>query len=117
MSNEHRSIHLRGHALIDARSLALGELTAQRLREQPAKLDAAKAILGRWRRICAPNVQAALSEWQSILDAGLEATIAVLTGRDERCVRLRQSAPFAGESLVSREERNALWRRYTTSRR
>ena len=98
--------------MIDARSLALGELTAQRLREQPEKLDTAKAILARWQRICAPNVQAVLSEWQAILDTGLEATIAILTGHDERCVRLRQSAPFAGESIISREERNAMWRRF-----
>ena len=99
--------------MIDARSLALSELTAQRLREQPEKLDVAKAILARWQQICAPNVQAVLSEWQGILEAGLEATIAVLIGRDERCTRLRQSAPFAGESIISREERNALWKRFT----
>ena len=101
-----------GHARLDARSLALGELIARRLQEEPARLARARAILARWQRVGAPNVQAALAEWQAILEAGLEATVARLMGRDERCVRLRQSAPFAGEEIVSRQERQALWRRF-----
>ena len=100
------------HATIDARSLAFGEHTACRLREQPGLLDAARAQLARWRAHGAPNVQATFQEWQLILDAGLEATVAVLTGPDERHVRLRQSAPFAGETFISREKRNAILRRF-----
>ena len=103
---------LSSHAWIDARSLALGRLIALRLREQPKRLDIARAILGRWQQICAPNVQATLAEWQEILEAGLDATATVLTGTDERSVRLRQSAPFAGEQIVSRRERQALWRQF-----
>ena len=101
-----------GHARLDARSLALGQLIARRLRERPGRLEVARAVLARWQRIGAPNVQAALAEWQAILAAGLEATVAVLTGQDERCVRLRQSAPFAGEEIVSRQERQALWQQF-----
>ena len=57
-------------------------------------------------------MQATFRERQSILDAGLEATIAVLTGSDERHVRLRQSASLAGETFINREERNAILRQF-----
>ena len=100
------------HAIIDERSLAFGEHIARRLREQPELLHQAQAQLTRWREHGAPNVQATFREWQAILDAGPEATIAVLTGSDERHVRLRQSAPFAGEQFISREDRNAILRRF-----
>lgn len=102
-----------GHALLDARSLALGELTARRLRERPELMDVARRILIRWQGMCAANVQPVLREWQAILDAGLEETVRTLTSREERHVRLRQSAPFAGEEIITREERNALWRQFT----
>ncbi len=55
------AVALPGHAQIDARSLALGRLIARRLCERPKRLDLARTILNRWRRICAPNVQATLA--------------------------------------------------------
>ena len=103
---------LGGHARLDARSLALGELTAKRLRERPELLEAGRRNLARWRNLCAPAVQETLREWEGILAAGLEETTLVLTGGEERHVRLRQSSPFAGEEVVSREERRALWERF-----
>ena len=101
-----------GHARIDERSLALGALIARRLQERPEPLRIAKAILARWRDVCAPNVQVTLAEWEAILQSGLETTIAVPTGNDERSVRLRQSAPFAGEEIITRKERNQLWQQF-----
>jgi hypothetical protein len=103
---------LTGHALLDARSLALGELTARRLRERPELMAVARRILKRWQGMCAANVQPVLREWETILDAGIEETVATLTGSEERHIRLRQSAPFAGEEIITREERNALWRQF-----
>ena len=98
------------HDKVDARSFAFGELTAHRLRNQPELLDAARAQLTR----CAPSVQDVLREWQTILDAGMDATLKVLTGLGERDVRLRQSVPFAGEVFISREDRNAILQRFAT---
>ncbi len=98
--------------MIDERSLAFGEHTARRLREQPELLTAARGQLARWRSGGAPNVQTTLDEWQMILDGGLDVTVEALTGRGERFVRLRQSAPFAGERFISRDERNAILRRF-----
>ena len=100
------------HSNIDARSFAFGEHMVGRLRKNPELLEVARGQLERWRKQCAPNVQATLAEWQLILDAGLGAVAAVLCGEDERSVRLRQSAPFAGEKFISREERNAILRRF-----
>ena len=97
-----------GHAEIDARSLALSRLVARRLREDPELIDVARRDLERWRQVCAAKVRATLAEWQAIVDGGLETTLAVLTGEDERSVRLRQSNPFAGEEIVTRVERNRL---------
>ena len=100
------------HAIIDERILAFGEHTACRLHERPELLNTARIQLARWREHGAPNMQATFQEWQTILDTGLEATIAVLIGPDERHVRLRQSAPFAGEQFINREGRNAILRKF-----
>lgn len=51
------------HATIDARSLAFGEHTACRLREEPDLLHEAQAQPTRWQKHGAPNVQATLQEW------------------------------------------------------
>ena len=101
-----------GHDKIDARSLALGQLVARRLQERPELLGVARKNLERWRRGCASSVQATLAEWETIIDGGLEATAAVLTGRDERSVRLRQSTPFAGEEMITRAERNRIFQQF-----
>ena len=101
------------HARLDARGLALGCLIARRLRAQPTLLAVARRNLTRWQTTAASNVQPVLREWQAVLDAGLDATIAVLTGTDEPHVRLRQSNPFAGEEIITRAERNALWRQFS----
>ncbi len=107
---------LHGHARIDARSLALDALAAHRLRRRPELLRAAKENLRRWRRACHPNVRATLTEWQWVVDAGMDAVLGVLAGEDERSVRLRQSSPFVGEEIISRAERGRLLRRFAPER-
>ena len=101
-----------GHDIIDARSLALGRLVARRLQERPELIGVAQKNLARWFQTCAPNVKATLAEWLSIIDGGLEGTLAVLTSEDERSVRLRQSSPFAGEEVITRAERNRVFQQF-----
>lgn len=103
---------LRGHARTDARSLALSQLVAKHLRARPELLGVARKNLTRWNQTGAPNVQATLAEWQVVIDGGLETVLTVLAGEDERSVRLRQSSPFAGEEIVTRAERNLLYRQF-----
>ena len=107
---------LPGHERIDARSLALGWLVARRLRERPDLIRVAQENLHRWQPTCHPNAHATLAEWQAVVDAGLDAILGVLTGEDERSVRLRQSTPFAGEEIITREERNLLLKQFAPGR-
>lgn len=112
MPGETNQSRFSGHALLDARSLALGELTAQHLQAKPELLEVGRRNLVRWQTRCAPNVHAVLREWETILDAGLDQTLVVLTGQEERHIRLRQSSPFAGEQVISRAERRALLEKF-----
>lgn len=48
-----------------------------------------------------------LRRWQQVLDDGIDAIVAVLTGVDERSSELRQNSPFAGV-LSDDERRRAL---------
>jgi hypothetical protein len=55
-------------------------------------------------------VRPALQEWSAALDGPIQGVISLLTDRDERSVRLRQSNPFAG--VLSSAERNAIIRQF-----
>jgi len=57
-----------------------------------------------------------LDRWRSVLDAGVEAVLAMLTFRSPDAAELRQNSPFAG--VLSEAERRAVlaafanhWRR------
>jgi hypothetical protein len=77
-------------------------LVAEKLRREPALLDRARATLARWRVTASPRSQPYLEEWQRILRAGLDATVAALLEDSERATALRQCSPFTG-ILTSRE--------------
>jgi hypothetical protein len=84
------------HSAIDARSLAMDRLIADRLRKDPAVLVKARAVLAGWLASCDDSVRPALEEWRAILDSPISAIIETLEGEDESSVRLRQSSPFCG---------------------
>jgi len=86
----------------------MATIVARRIRENPWLLDIARQTLGRWLEKCDPNSRPGLLEWKAILDQGLEATIGILCGENERSIRLRQSSPFAGEEFITRAERTDL---------
>jgi hypothetical protein len=97
-----RRTAMRTHQEIDARSLAMHRLVAEKLRRDPCLLDRANRTLARWRATASPSSQPYLEEWERILRGGLDATIAVLLDDSERATALRQCSPFAGV-LSSRE--------------
>jgi hypothetical protein len=74
----------------------MAQAIAERLRLDPGLIALARDNLQRWSQTCSPRAQSTLQEWAEILDKPIEQVIAVLTGRDERATRLRQSNPFAG---------------------
>jgi hypothetical protein len=103
---------MRDHSLIDDRSLAFGLAIAARLRQDPSQVNHAKNNLKRWFEICSPQSRPALEEWWTALQGPIDGVIQLLTGTDERAIRLRQSNPFAG--ILPEGERNAILREYLT---
>lgn len=98
------------HQQIDERSLAFGRAVARRLQERPESRERARATLRRWLASCSSSSRQALLEWQAAVDGPADAVIEVLTGSDERSIRLRQSNPFAG--VLSPAERLTILRRF-----
>ena len=94
------------HSAIDARSLDMDRLIAQRLRENPAVLDKARGVLAKWMTSCDASVRPVFEEWRAILDGPISGVFAVLEGEDERSMRLRQSNPFCG--VLTPAERTAI---------
>jgi len=94
------------HSAIDARSLEMDRLIAQRLRENPAVLDKARSVLAKWMTSCDASVRPVFEEWRAILDGPISGVFAVLEGEDERSMRLRQSSPFCG--ILTPAERTAI---------
>ena len=101
---------MKSHRQIDERSLAFGRAIADRLTGHPELVTRARATLVRWLGTCSPGARPALEEWLAALDGPREGVVALLTGADERAVRLRQSNPFAG--VLSPQERTAILRRF-----
>ncbi|MBV9127778.1 MAG: hypothetical protein JO117_06780 [Verrucomicrobia bacterium] len=102
----------RTHDWIDERSLALHRAIVAHLRADPQRVVArAKANLARWMRTAGPRARPVLREWSEILESQTPDALArLLTSRDERTKRLRQSSPFAG--VLSSAERDAVFREY-----
>jgi hypothetical protein len=94
---------MRTHQEIDQRSLALHRLVAAKIRNDPALLDKARAILRRWRETVCANTQPYLEEWQRLIDQGADACLSVAVEDSERATALRQSSPLS--CLLTNQER------------
>ncbi|CAD6531820.1 hypothetical protein LMG27952_02625 [Paraburkholderia hiiakae] len=70
----------------------------------------ARANLARWIPLNR-RAQPWLSEWQAVMDQGLDVTLALMTDPGEYATEMRQSSPFTG-ILTEDERRNflAAWR-------
>ena len=91
-----------GHARVEARSLAMHRVIAEKLRNNPGLLEAAGENIRRWRRQGVDVT--AFAEWEAILGRGVAETVRVLTDPSEGAARLRQSTPFTGV-LTPKERR------------
>jgi hypothetical protein len=99
-------LHLEKHR----RSLALHRLLAERLRGNPELLGIARETLTRWFPMNR-NAQQWFDEWRTVIDEGLDATLALMTDPGEYATNMRQSSPFTG--ILTNEERRdflAAWR-------
>ena len=93
------------HQELDQRSLAMHKLVAGKVRADVRLLEQARDTLRRWHETSSPRTVGYLNAWQSLLDSGVEACLAVATEDSERAAALRQSSPLS--CLLSNQERFA----------
>lgn len=93
------------HRIIEARSLAMHCLAAQKIMLDLALLDRVRGTLNAWRAHYGKDAPRALDEWAAILRRPWPQIAAFITDPGERATRLRQSTPFAGVLRARERER------------
>jgi hypothetical protein len=84
------------HRTIEARSLAMHCLIAQKIAANPALLDIPRRNIAAWLSRYGNDPPRALEEWDRILKRPWEDMALILTDPGESAARLRQSSPFPG---------------------
>ena len=84
------------HRIIEARSLAMHCLIAQKIAANAALLEIARRNLAVWSARYGDSPPRALEEWRAILKRPWPDIAALITDSGETATRLRQSSPFAG---------------------
>ena len=100
------------HQRLDQRSLELHRLIAERLRQHPERLEGVRRTLARWAVIVSPHSQPYVAQWQRLVDAGMEAALAVALEDSERASTLRQCSPFG--SVLAPKERFAFFKQWSS---
>lgn len=95
------------HQELDARSLAMHRLIAEKVRRDPSLFENVRATLARWRPTTAPGTLPYHEEWERLVSEGTEACLAVAVEDSERARALRQCSPFTG--ILTPEERLAFF--------
>jgi hypothetical protein len=95
------------HRLLDARSLAMHAVIAQKIERDPALIAVAHRNLRRWQQKWGQRRPQWATEWLAILDRSWPEIAAVMTDPGEASTRLRQSSPFAG--VLSTDERRRIY--------
>lgn len=98
------------HQKIDLRSRALALAVAEELRRQPDLVEVARRNVSTWMKTSSSGIRSTLEEWNDALKGSTEQVIELLTGEEERAVRLRQSNPFAG--VLSSKQRTEILNRF-----
>lgn len=95
------------HRLLEARSLAMHTVIAQKIERNPQLLEIPRNNLRRWNTRWEGEAPAWYSEWRRIMDRPWSEIAAIITEPSEEGARLRQSSPFAG--VLSAEERKRIY--------
>lgn len=107
LERQHEKAAPAGHELAEARSLAIHRLIAERLRQQPSLVTAARRRVETWA--AEGKMRPAYAKaWTELLDGPLDALLAMLGDRGERAVALRQCTPFVG--VIDQQTRLRIWR-------
>ncbi len=91
--------------IIEARSLAMHCMIAQKIAADPALIDLARRNLASWRSRYGDSPPRALDEWQEILKRSWPEVAAIMMDPGESAIRLRQSSPFAGALTPAERKR------------
>ena len=92
---------------IEAFLLAAHRLALTRLRDRPARVDEARALLSRWRtQDAATRSDSYWDEWERLLAAGPDALEAAVCGDGDHPAALRSVSPLG--VLLTQRERAAL---------
>jgi hypothetical protein len=100
------------HRILDARSLAMHVVAAEKIERDPNLLNIPKRNLERWTARWGGSPPAWLTEWQEILRKPWPVVAALITELSENATRLRQSSPFAG--VLSPMERRRIYEAFRT---
>ncbi len=84
------------HRLLDARSLAMHAVIAEKIQRDPRLLDIARRNLDRWQAKWGDRSPIWVDQWREILKRPRPEIAALLTEPSEAAASLRQSTPFAG---------------------
>jgi len=93
------------HRIIEARSLAMHCLIAQKIAADPTLLDITRRNLEGWTARYGDSPPRALEEWRAILRRPWPEIAALITDTGESATRLRQSSPFAGALTAAERKR------------
>jgi len=93
------------HRIIEARSLAMHCLIAQKIGRDPRLLHVARRNVVAWSERYGEQPPRALEEWRAILGRPWHEIAALITDAGETATRLRQSSPFAGVLTPSERRR------------
>jgi hypothetical protein len=93
------------HRIIEARSLAMHCLIAQKIGRDLRLLDVARRNRAAWRARYGDEPPRALEEWRVILARPWNEIAELITDTGEAATRLRQSSPFAGVLTLSERRR------------
>jgi hypothetical protein len=93
------------HRLVEARSLAMHAVIAQKIERDPGLLDIPRSNLKRWRGRWHEQPPAWHDEWVGIMKRPWSEIAALITEPSEEAARLRQSSPFPGILTVAERRR------------
>lgn len=95
------------HRLLEARSLAMHAVIAEKIERDPTLLDVPRNNLKRWKARWEIEAPAWHGEWCEIMSRPWPEVAAIITEPSEEGARLRQSSPFAG--VLSAAERKRIY--------
>ena len=104
----------RTHQEIDARTLAMHRMIAEKIKRDPSLFEKPSVVIARWRnKVCGSSLPYLL-EWERLIGQGMNACLSVATEESEYATALRQSSPFVG--ILTEKERLSFLKSWSGSR-